>query len=196
MTTLAPVPVKSGRGPRRREDILAAAVALVAARGYPAVTMEAVAAAAGAGKQTLYRWWPGRPALFVDAYTGLVPAEALLSPAADEDTAPATLLCRLFRLYRETPAAAVLAGLLGDAAGDPTARAAVRRGLMTGRQDLLTQSLAAAGAADPAWSADLVVALVWRQVLLAGPFGDADAERIAAAALHAPALPPTDGASA
>ena len=37
--------------------------------------MEAIAARAGVGKQTIYRWWPDKGALVLDAYLALVGAE-------------------------------------------------------------------------------------------------------------------------
>jgi AcrR family transcriptional regulator len=45
--------------PRRREAILAAAVALVGEVGYDRVTVDALAARAGVSKPTIYRRWPG-----------------------------------------------------------------------------------------------------------------------------------------
>ncbi len=47
------------RDPRRREAILAAAVALVGELGYDRVTVDALAARAGVSKPTIYRRWPG-----------------------------------------------------------------------------------------------------------------------------------------
>jgi AcrR family transcriptional regulator len=47
------------RDPRRREAILAAAVALVAEVGYDRMTVEAIAHRAGVSKPTIYRRWPG-----------------------------------------------------------------------------------------------------------------------------------------
>ena len=55
------------RQARRHDDILAAARSVVAAHGYEATTMEAIAVAAGVGKPTLYRWWPNRAALVHEA---------------------------------------------------------------------------------------------------------------------------------
>lgn len=52
---------------RQHDRILAAARTLVAETGYAATTMEAIAAAAGVGKPTLYRWWPNRAALVHEA---------------------------------------------------------------------------------------------------------------------------------
>jgi AcrR family transcriptional regulator len=56
------------RDPRRREAILAAAVALVAEVGYDRMTVDALAARAGVSKPTIYRRWPGgKSEIIVDA---------------------------------------------------------------------------------------------------------------------------------
>ena len=48
--------------------VLAAAFDLLIERGYAAMAIEAVAARAGVGKATIYRWWPGRAELAVEAF--------------------------------------------------------------------------------------------------------------------------------
>ncbi|WP_431952013.1 TetR family transcriptional regulator [Actinacidiphila sp. bgisy167] len=42
--------------PRSASKILASARGVLSSHGYPALTIEAVAAAAGVGKSTIYRW--------------------------------------------------------------------------------------------------------------------------------------------
>ncbi|MEV6028774.1 TetR/AcrR family transcriptional regulator [Streptomyces sp. NPDC052036] len=54
-------------GPRSHSKILDAARCVLSEQGYPALTIEAVAAAAGVGKSTIYRWWPRKEALVADA---------------------------------------------------------------------------------------------------------------------------------
>lgn len=51
------------RDARARTAILRATAGILEAHGYGGVTMEGVATAAGVGKQTVYRWWPGKAAL-------------------------------------------------------------------------------------------------------------------------------------
>ena len=63
----------STRGPGRprsepaRRAILAAATHLVGREGYGRVTMEAIAREAGVSKQTVYRWWPTKAAIVLEA---------------------------------------------------------------------------------------------------------------------------------
>jgi AcrR family transcriptional regulator len=55
------------RNPATRAAILATAFDVVAELGYARLTIEKVAARAGVGKQTIYRWWPTKGALVLDA---------------------------------------------------------------------------------------------------------------------------------
>jgi AcrR family transcriptional regulator len=55
------------RSEKARRSIIKAAQALLADGGLGAVTMEAVAARAGVGKPTVYRWWPDRHAVAMAA---------------------------------------------------------------------------------------------------------------------------------
>lgn len=70
-TTPASAPAP-GRPGRRRDhsrdpEILDAAIEVLAEEGYDGMTMEMVAARAKAGKATLYRRWPSKGELVVDA---------------------------------------------------------------------------------------------------------------------------------
>lgn len=55
------------RDPQIREAILRAAREIIAANGPGGLTMEGVALRAGVGKPTVYRWWPDRHAVAMDA---------------------------------------------------------------------------------------------------------------------------------
>ncbi|MFD7002858.1 TetR/AcrR family transcriptional regulator [Streptomyces mirabilis] len=64
-------------GPRSLSKILDAARDVLSGQGYPALTIEAVAAAAGVGKSTIYRWWPSKEALVADALAEIFRAEEI-----------------------------------------------------------------------------------------------------------------------
>ena len=55
------------RSPDREKAIIDATLHLLAAVGYEGMSLEAVAARAGASKNTIYRRWPGKQELVVDA---------------------------------------------------------------------------------------------------------------------------------
>jgi AcrR family transcriptional regulator len=62
-------PDASRRSERARIAILAATAELIRTTGYDAMSIEAIAAAAGVGKQTIYRWWPSKAAVVLDMWT-------------------------------------------------------------------------------------------------------------------------------
>lgn len=174
---------------RRHEAILTAAADLVAEQGYPAVTVGAVARRVRAGKQTIYRWWPSKTLLMVDAYKALVPATALEPPPGPGLSAGAALtrlLAALFAAYGASAAPAILAGLIGDMAHDPEGREALKHGLMGDRTAMIAGALARAGGpSNRILAQETVIALVWYRVMMGGPFDAAMAARIAAAGIAA-----------
>lgn len=70
----------------RRESsrlaILEAAIALCREGGYAKLSIEAIAARAGVGKHTIYRWWPSKGAVLADA----LDREMLAGAATFRDT--------------------------------------------------------------------------------------------------------------
>ncbi|RSO12187.1 TetR family transcriptional regulator [Streptomyces sp. WAC 06783] len=62
-------PDSARRSERSRRAIYDAALALVGEVGYSKLTIEGIAARAGVGKQTIYRWWPSKAAVLLDAFT-------------------------------------------------------------------------------------------------------------------------------
>jgi AcrR family transcriptional regulator len=63
----SPAPDRTRRSERSHRAILDATVALVAELGYEQVSVEAIAKRAGVGKQTIYRWWPSKGAVALEA---------------------------------------------------------------------------------------------------------------------------------
>ncbi|OBI34232.1 TetR/AcrR family transcriptional regulator [Mycobacterium sp. E2238] len=87
--------------PRRRSEksrtaIVTATRELLLERGFDGLTIEAVAARAGVGKQTIYRWWPSRPALVADVM--LEDADQLLASVSHTGDLAADLVGWVGRL--------------------------------------------------------------------------------------------------
>src|SRR6201995_1836914 len=87
--------------PRRRSEksrtaLVTATRELLLERGFDGLTIEAVAARAGVGKQTIYRWWPTRPALVADVM--LEDADRLLASVNHTDDLAADLVAWVGKL--------------------------------------------------------------------------------------------------
>src|SRR5262249_24315964 len=84
--------------PTARERLLAAALELVGQHGLAALSMDRLAAAAGVSRATLYRLFPGQPALFrglIEAYSPWEPVARVLDAAPD--VAPEHVIPRVGR---------------------------------------------------------------------------------------------------
>ncbi|WP_225805108.1 TetR/AcrR family transcriptional regulator [Streptomyces sp. NK15101] len=97
-------PDASRRSERSRRAIFDAALALVTETGYAKTTVEGIAARAGVGKQTIYRWWPSKAAVLLDAYLDLAAraGEALGEDARSEIPDTGDLAADLKHVLRAT----------------------------------------------------------------------------------------------
>ncbi|MEU7563886.1 TetR/AcrR family transcriptional regulator [Streptomyces eurythermus] len=77
-----PAPDATRRSEKSRRAIYAAALSLVAEAGYPKTTVEGIAARAGVGKQTIYRWWSSKADVLLEAFLDL--AEQTARPAGHD----------------------------------------------------------------------------------------------------------------
>ncbi|WP_326808663.1 TetR/AcrR family transcriptional regulator [Streptomyces sp. NBC_01775] len=76
-------PNAARRSARSLKAILDASMELVGEVGYNRLTIEAIAARAGVGKQTIYRWWPSKAAVLLDALTAVVDDDAYAAGIPD-----------------------------------------------------------------------------------------------------------------
>ncbi|MBC9726031.1 TetR/AcrR family transcriptional regulator [Streptomyces sp. TRM68367] len=84
-----PAPDASRRSEKSRRAIYDAAIALVVELGYPRTTIEGIAARAGVGKQTIYRWWSSKAEVLMEAYLDLF-AQASREAGAEPYVIPDT----------------------------------------------------------------------------------------------------------
>jgi AcrR family transcriptional regulator len=148
--------------------------------GYEALTVDAIAKAAGAGKQTIYRRWPHKAALVIDAVAAKA-AQRIDRPreAAIRTGDLAAFLKAEFAALK--PIAPSLRTLFVEAQSDPRTAEAFRSAMLKPRQDALRQILAA-HSADPELRDALIEAIdgaIWRRLFLGEPLDEGLARRLA-----------------
>ncbi|MFF7989623.1 TetR/AcrR family transcriptional regulator [Kitasatospora xanthocidica] len=138
-------------GRRRNEAahraILDAALRLLADSDGTPVTIDAIARTAGVGKQTVYRWWPSKGAVLLDALTDRADQD-VRGPGTETGTLRSDLrafVATTFDAAQRSTTASALRTLAREAARDPhlaelmqtftaTRRTALRELLSRGRE--------------------------------------------------------------
>ncbi|MGA2905730.1 MAG: TetR/AcrR family transcriptional regulator [Candidatus Korobacteraceae bacterium] len=72
---LAQRPPGRPRSEQARQAIIRSTLKLLRKAGFAQLSIEAIAADAGVGKATVYRWWPNKGALVVDAFASSAEGE-------------------------------------------------------------------------------------------------------------------------
>ncbi|MET0234852.1 MAG: TetR/AcrR family transcriptional regulator [Kibdelosporangium sp.] len=110
---------RHGRSEQARQAVLEAVDDLLAERGFAGVTIEGIAARAGVAKQTIYRWWPSKVDILLEAFTDDM-AEHLEPPdLGDLGLDLAAHLHTLAVFLTESDPGAVFRALAGQAQHDP-----------------------------------------------------------------------------
>jgi len=179
-------------GRRRSEEaqqaILAAALELTAEAGYAALTIDGIAARSGTGKQTIYRWWPSKDDVLLEA--GAAKA-ALHVPVEDEGSFRGDLrafLTASFALGRQRQMTDLLRALMARAQIDEAFGQRFREAFLLRRRDALGVILdraRARGELPAGVSAgtvtDVVFGVLWYRVLATrGPLDDRLADELVA----------------
>jgi len=111
-------PNQSSAGRPRSEEahkaILDATLALLGEVGFSALTVEGVATRAGVGKATIYRRWPSKLPLVIEAFGGLPAFEDVDSGELSRDLKK--MIRNYLELFNSTQLAAVLPSLAGERA--------------------------------------------------------------------------------
>ncbi|PJN23766.1 TetR/AcrR family transcriptional regulator [Kitasatospora sp. CB02891] len=136
MTTSRPTPSPPSappKGPRSRERVLDATLALLGEAGYARLTVEGVASTSGVHKSTLYRWWPDKAALVADALASRMDTGPVPDTGNTRDDLT-TWLRGTIANYTATPAGATMPALIADLSGRPGALEAFRSAFLTERR--------------------------------------------------------------
>lgn len=123
---MEPPPRPQRRSARSHDAIIAATVDLMTRLGYSQLTIEGVASAAGVGKATVYRWWPTKALLVVDAIdVELTRARRTPRPVSGSSVAVVRELVRDVVAVVVSPVGQMIAAVVADLPGDPQARLAL-----------------------------------------------------------------------
>jgi AcrR family transcriptional regulator len=99
---------------------MAAATDLLLAQGLSMVSMDTIAERAGVSKATIYRWWPTKETLALDAlYSQLTEPSPDPPDTGDLEADLRTLLAGWMERVRGRPYARVIGALVAEAATDP-----------------------------------------------------------------------------
>lgn len=163
-------------GRKRSEDsrmaILAASFELFGEVGYGALTIEGIAARAGSGKQTIYRWWPSKADVLLDA---LAVKADMHVPLSDHGSYAADLRSFLqdsFALARGPQVGEMLCALMAEAQLDADFGKRFRSAFLQRRRDALSSILSRAAqrgdfpsTLGPQTVLDIVFGVIWYRML-------------------------------
>ncbi|GAB2725460.1 TetR/AcrR family transcriptional regulator [Kitasatospora kifunensis] len=182
-------------GRRRNEAahqaILDAALHLLAQSDGTPVTIDAIARTAGVGKQTVYRWWPSKGAVLLDALSDRA-AQHVATPDTGilrEDLQ--AFIATTFDAAQQDTTASALRALVREAARDPhladlmATYTATRRQALRDLLDRARQRGELPHDTDLDLIVDQVYGLFWYRFILGhGPLDQTVADRLAATLLH------------
>jgi AcrR family transcriptional regulator len=167
------------RSGRLHQAILETAFNLVLDMGFRAVSIEAIAAKTGVGKTTIYRRWPNKAAVIMDAFTMKVGSGSLFPKASSVTESIRLQMRAMARSFRGGDGALVKA-LLAEAQFDPELAKAFRERWTLPRRKLARSVIDEAirqgelrSDIDPEDAIDLLYApIYYRLQMSTGPLSD------------------------
>ncbi|MFI5606275.1 TetR/AcrR family transcriptional regulator [Amycolatopsis sp. NPDC051903] len=115
-----------GRSEDARRAVLEAADDLLVEHGFAGLTVERIAATAGVSKQTIYRWWPSKVDILLDALGDDLAEELVPPDHGDLRRDLRQHLAAVATFLTTADAGAVFRALLGQAQHDPALAARLR----------------------------------------------------------------------
>jgi len=113
------------RNPRIQQAILKAAVDLVLENGFKVLSMDAIAGRAGVGRMTIYRRWPNKAAIIMDAFVARVDPNTLFLPSRTYLESIRLQMRTMAKVFRGKDGTLIRA-LLAEAQFDPELATALR----------------------------------------------------------------------
>lgn len=173
------------RSERSRAAVLRASADLMHEVGLRAMTTDEIASRSGASKATIYKWWPNKYAVAVEAFLSELSAE---SPDPDTGSVAEDFRAVLIGLshFYTSASGRVFAQLVGEAQFDPAVAAELQDRLIDARRDA-SRTIWERGVArgelradiDPEVGIDIVFGPAMYRLLTGyAPFDEATAESV------------------
>jgi AcrR family transcriptional regulator len=180
MADAKPVRLPSRRREGSRLAILDAALALCRDQGYGRLSVEGIAARAGVSKQTIYRWWPSKGAVLLEALDRKAAVAATFPDTDDLVGDMRTTIADVARFLADPDLGAPEAALIAEAQHDPAvARLLLERFIRPRRAPIRARLRRAQDAGQLPQNLDLEAvlevvfgALFHRLLLRSGPLDD------------------------
>lgn len=189
----------AARRARSADRLLQATLDLLTERGYAELTIEGVAARTGVAKTTIYRWWPSKAALVIDAIAPVIDAVNPVASGAGKTLRKdlEAAVRRVVDVFQARLDGLVMAGLIADLARDPEMREAYRVRILDPRREAVADVLrewqqrgALRADADVELLQDLYVGPIYYRSLVTGaPVDDALVDQLVDALLAVAANP-------
>lgn len=187
----ATVPDPQRRSERARVAILDAALSLCSETGFAALTVEGIAERAGVSKKTIYRWWPSKGSVLLDAVSDLAGRTASFPDTGDFERDMNTQLGVVVDLYSPqdtSPVAALVAEGQLDAALATSIREQVIAPSIAGFEERLRAAQRAGELpddVDPSVAVDLFYGPLYHRLALRLGLPDEDEIRVRIACVMA-----------
>jgi AcrR family transcriptional regulator len=180
------------RSEERRNAILAAAMELMQEDDLRRASIDRISERSGVSKATIYKWWPNRTAVAIDAFLHQMMADA---PVPDTGSAAEDfrLTLRAMMGFYTSPSGAIYAQLIGESQFYPTERERIRTHQVNVRRAAVTKIWdrgVARGELDPNVDPAVALDLIFGPAMYRMAIGHAgltpdDADSIVAIAMRA-----------
>lgn len=126
------------RSAESEQAILEAAWTLLQQNSVHKVSIEAIAREAGVGKTTIYRWWPSKAAVIVDAFLAQVEASLPFPETETATDALAQQMKQVVQVFRGD-VGQIVAGIIAEGQCDPVALESFRDRFLLPRREAARQ---------------------------------------------------------
>lgn len=175
----------SRRSSESEEAILTATLELLKMKPLRDITIEAIAAMAGVGKMTIYKWWPSKAYVALDAFTRKINRTIQIPDTGDAESDLAEYLGSIMTFY-SNPTGQILRQFLAESQSDPEFAALLRERFLNPRRARAAEILERAvknREIDPKLDRELILDLIFGPMIYRLILGHAPLNKRAADAM-------------